>query len=121
MWRNTTILLSFGLLVGCSSDEDRGSDHHVRAQVAPASDFETQIRSIRLGMTKTQVEKALGRPDDIQTPEDHAGTWTVGTSETWSYGAEAHRAFAKKGAVYFDKAGRVQYVYGSLRRLQPPE
>lgn len=84
-------------------------------------DFEARLRTIRVGMTRTDVQRILGRPDDVQTPEDHAGTWTLGASETWSYGAANHRAAATKGEVYFDLAGKVQYVFGRLGLIEPQQ
>jgi hypothetical protein len=102
MRQTVVILLAVGFVVGCSR-------------------FDAQLQTIRVGMTKAEVECVLGQPDDVQTPEDHAGTWTLGTSEVWSYGAECHRAAATKGSVYFDEASKVQYVFGQRGLMEPRE
>ena len=82
--------------------------------------FDAKLLSVDVGMTKAEVEKILGKPDDILTPSDHFGTWSLGTSETWGYGTTVHRGFATKGVVYFDEEGRVQYVYGAtMGKLKP--
>jgi hypothetical protein len=132
--RAVAILATVCLAGGCSGQgagwpepaaagaaEEADQPEPAAAEVSqPPAPFEVKLRSIRVGMTRPEVRRALGDPDDIQTPDDHAGTWTLGTSETWGYGAERHRACPSRGAVYFDRAGRVQYVYGPGGRLQPP-
>jgi len=116
----SVLLVACFLAAGCSKESEEPPRRSVGPQVTTI-DFETRLRSIRVGMTTAEVELALGRPEDIGTPPDHAGTWTLGTSVTWGYGVEAHRGPATKGAVYFDEAGKVQYVFGHLERIEPRE
>jgi hypothetical protein len=81
-------------------------------------DFQSRLRTIKIGMGQKHVEEILGQPSHLWTETNHPGTWTVGTSEVWSYSAATNSPL---GAVYFDERGGVQFVYGHNNRIAPPE
>ena len=106
------LLISFCLCLGCSEKRDL---------------VRSKVESIRLGTTKEQVEKILGRPSVIQTPTNHVGsTWLAGIAEEWEYWADdAGRVMTKRegesqGGICFDAGGKAQYVFAGAYRLEPP-
>jgi hypothetical protein len=74
--------------------------------------FDLKLRSIRKGMSQAEVAVVLGPPEDVQTPDDHGGTWLLGISEAWYYGSRGHRGAFTLGQVCFDEVGQVREVYG---------
>ena len=71
-----------------------------------------QIDDIQVGMSRADVERMLGHPDDVLTPDDHPGTWLEDTSLVWAYGTNGHNGFARRAAIYFGRDDRVIHIYG---------
>jgi hypothetical protein len=106
------LLISLCLSIGCSEKRDL---------------VRSKVESIRLGMTKEQVEQILGKPSVIQTRTNQVGsTWLAGIAEEWEYWADdAGRVMSKRdgndeGAISFDAGGKAQYVFAGAYRLEPP-
>lgn len=106
------MLISLSLFAGCSEKRDV---------------LHSKLESIRLGTTKEQVERMLGRPSVIETPTNHVGSfWLAGITEGWEYWTDdagrvtSGRDEQDEGAVYFDAAGKAQYVFAGPYRLEPP-
>lgn len=58
----------------------------VSAARLPRQIFAAKLSSIRVGMTRTEVLRILGPPDDIRTATDPGGIETARTSEILRYG-----------------------------------
>ncbi len=93
------IVLALLLTTACSSKRD---------------EFESKLKSLSIGMTKTEVEGILGKPDSIETPENHRGTWLTGASAVWEYRehtVDTNELPAAWGAVCFDERGKVNHAW----------
>jgi hypothetical protein len=86
-----------------------------RAQFAQA------LSGVKEGMTETEVQAILGKPDDVRTQHDPGGISTYRTKEIWCYGADGHGTFPTRGSVYIDKDGKAQYVFGGRGTPLAPE
>ena len=76
------------------------------------AEFAKAMATLKPGMTAAQVEKALGKPDDVVTPYDPGADFTR-TSEVWGYGTnDGHLSFPTLGSVYMEK-GKVKYFSGA--------
>src|SRR5262245_43818598 len=75
--------------------------------------FASDMAQLVQGMPKTQVEKILGKPDDIKTQNDPGGIPTNETKEIWCYGTNGHLTFPTLGQVFIREDNRVQYIYGN--------
>jgi hypothetical protein len=106
------LLISLSLFAGCSEKHDV---------------VHSRLELIHLGASKEQVEQTLGRPPVIETSSNHVGsTWLAGIAEGWNYWIDgagritSRRDGAGACAVYFDAAGKAQYVFAGPYRLEPP-
>jgi len=94
------------LLTGCDNSKE--------------TDFSSNLHKVTIGMSMQDVEELLGKPDIIETLEDHGGisgkTWLSGTSEVWSYGEDGW-----DGQIYFDTNRKVELVAEHQSRIAPPE
>ena len=89
------VLITLG---GCAGIEPPSPDYVVRHPLG--------TESIKIGMTKSQVEALWGKPDDIKMVEDK-DKWK-GTREVWTYRAQYGNVpvdagyFSKNKKLYFD-------------------
>lgn len=81
--------------------------------------LDAQLKKLKIGMSKQQVEIVAGPPAHVLTHTNYDGTWTIGTEEMWQYAGPG--TASGDGAVYFDARGTVQYVYSQGRKIAPPE
>ncbi len=88
---------------------------HTGCDNSKETDFSSNLHKVTVGMSMQNVEELLGKPDIIETLEDHRGTWKVGTSEVWSYGD------GWDGQIYFDTNRKVESVAEHQSRIAPPE
>ena len=77
------------------------------------AEFAAKLAKVKPGMTAAQVEKLLGKPDDIKTEADPGGIAAARTVEVWRYGARGHLAFGTLGTVHIQADKKVQYVFGA--------
>jgi len=75
-------------------------------------DFAKEMALVKEKMPAAEVEKLLGKPDDIRTNEDVGGPTPNDLREIWCYGTNAHMGFGTLGCVYIDRKGRVRGVFG---------
>ncbi|MFI5384500.1 MAG: hypothetical protein ACHQ50_00100 [Fimbriimonadales bacterium] len=81
-------------------------------------DFCNAAKQIKKGYTMAQVEKILGRPDDIRTAAD-SSLYVWNPSEViWCYGTAGHLSMPTLGSVYFFD-GKVPYDFGESPKLPP--
>lgn len=67
---------------------------------------------IKKDMPASEVERVLGKPDDVLTDADPEGIHSTGTREIWCYGSAGHLGFPTLGQVYIDNRGNAQYAFG---------
>jgi len=90
--------------------------------------FQSKLKSLRHGMTKTQVEELLGKPSFIDTQTNHLfGTWLAGIAEVWEYwtdergkGFSPRRGGSRQGSVCFDDPGKLQYAWAGGAQIVEP-
>ncbi|MDD5422394.1 MAG: hypothetical protein PHT32_03105 [Candidatus Omnitrophica bacterium] len=93
-----SILLSAVVLYGCSTLEIADPEEMVKHPLG--------TESIRLGMSKTQVESIWGKPDDVRTVEGNEKK--QGPREVWTYRAQYSAIpvdagyLSKTKKLYFD-------------------
>lgn len=105
------VALAFMLMMGaCVSFAQE--NHPTRAE------FAAVMSKVKEGMSAADVQKLLGKPDDIRTERDPGGLVGFQTSEIWGYGTDGHLAFPTLGCVYFSD-GLVQWAFGGGG--QPPD
>jgi hypothetical protein len=83
------------------------------------SEFAARVATIKPGMMRAEVERVLGRPDDVRTEQDPGGISAARTVEIWRYGARVHLGFATLATVHLQADGSVQYVFGG--KGTPPD
>lgn len=80
-------------------------DESVRA------DFARALGSVTINMSPLEVERLLGKPDDVRTQLDPGGISTNHTEEIWCYGTSGRLTFPTLGNIYMKQDG-VQYIHG---------
>jgi len=85
--------------------------HHAYGEESARAAFVHAMSSVVEGMKADEVEKLLGKPDDVRTQFDPGGISRYQTTEIWSYGTDGHLTFPTLGCVYMSE-GRVQEVAG---------
>ena len=78
------------------------------------NEFESKLKSLSIGMTKTEVEEILGKPDVIETPENHPGTWLAGASALWEYRertVDTNELPTVWGDIVFDERSKVNHAW----------
>ncbi|HWB60294.1 MAG TPA: hypothetical protein VG733_12440, partial [Chthoniobacteraceae bacterium] len=80
-------------------------------ETSPRAVFARNMGKVTEGMPAADVEKLLGKPDDIRTDTDPGGIDWAGTTEIWRYGTDGHLTFPTLGSVFMSD-GKVQYVFG---------
>lgn len=91
--------------------------------------FARRLAQVREGMTRVQVRRLLGEPDDRWLGEEvnacREGMVYRAGKEAWTYGGNGHLTFPTLGKVSFDHGGKVVNVLGQGERLPgaalPPE
>lgn len=77
------------------------------------SEFAARVALIVPGTTtRDEVERILGRPDDVRTERDPGGIAAARSVEVWRYGATRHLGFGTLATVHVQADGVVQYVFG---------
>lgn len=105
-------------LLLCSTAISRNAQADERPSRRQA--FAVAMSKIHEGMCAAEVQRVLGRPDDVRTKNPRA--WIpAGVSEIWGYGVDRHLAFPVLGQVQFGGDGRVVYLPGDTGEPPPPE
>ena len=82
--------------------------------------FAEAMSKVQEGMVKEEIINLLGKPDDIRTPRDPGWLSTRHIPEAWRYGTSGHLTTATLGELFFDRDGRVKYVFGKLLDFSMP-
>lgn len=115
-------LVAVSTAFACSGSRSPGGSPTVTGPRTAVSrdraEFGKRLARVQVGMPAREVEKILGKPDDIRTQDDPGGISTTRTKEIWCYGTDGHLTFPTLGQVYLDVDGGSQYIYGG--KGEPP-
>ena len=92
---------------------------HPRIRVPDRMDraaFAHAMHEIRDNWTMTQVQRALGKPDDVWPPNDSANYLMAGDT-AWCYGTDGHHTMPTLGYVVFRGS---RFLYSSGAYGEPP-
>src|SRR5436853_481742 len=89
------------------------------ATTEPRVAFRAKLDQVRVGMSKAQVIKILGKPDDIWTSADRF----INGDESLRlcYGSNRHLGLPTLGSITFDQRGRAHEIYGTKGKQYLPE